>query len=652
MSVYRKRKTVRLTGEKVLKRKSNYSMVLSAFCVFFLCLNVQAQDSPYFDMENKLSDKPPSFLDRLPSAKPKPASNLSGMSHIPIGQFFIQGNEQFSGYDDEMQKILAVFHISEQVINQLKLQDVPTNITNQLYILMDQWFINSDQLNSALRKLMTENEINTYQSFIFQHASVYSDNSISPENLYAVCRRLTKYYQKRGYINSIAIIPDQKVVNRVITIKVIEGRLTDIAVFGNKQLSTQYILNRMKPVLKKKNKILNIYDLEKALQACIPLLKLNPGIQNINARLMPGLTMGEATLEIHVTEKRMMQFKLSANNYHSPGIGSYCSETSFRHLNAIGFGDAVYMQYGVTEGLDDFAFKYQFPVNERDAGLIFSADRSKSVVIVDDYRHFDLTNTVSRFSFGVIWPFFKSLNRKFSMTLMFERLHSETTFMDMPFPLGGADNDGVADLSIAHCVHEWVFRSGQQVLGFRSTASFGLDLFDVTINEEGPDARFSTWLLQSQWLRHLNFWNSQLMARLDIRFSDKHLMPSQKYSLGGVDSVRGYRENRITSDDGQFVSIQWQFPVNRIPFPVLSRNPSDGQLIGSCFYDYGNAHNVDLEDPRPNNISSIGIGLQWNINEQIIAEINWAYALRDLEKPEQYDIQDDGIHFQVQMIVY
>jgi hemolysin activation/secretion protein len=638
----------------VLKTKSiPFIMVLSVIFllgVWNIC--VQAQDSPYFEMDNQLSEGPPSFLDRLPSAKPKPSSKLSGMTHIPIGKFYIQGKEMFSGYDDEMRKILAIYHISETVIDSLKNNGIPIDITNQLYSIMNQWFIDSDQLIGALRPLLAENEITTYQELIFKFASLYPGQRISPESLHAVSHRLTKYYQKRGYINSIAIIPDQKVVDQVITIKVIEGRLTDISILGNRHISNQYILDRIQSVVNKKGQILNLYELEKELQNCIPLLKLNSRIQNINARLIPGLTIGEATLEIQITEDRMMQLQINVNNHHSPGIGSYCAETSFRHLNPTGHGDAVYVQYGVTEGLDNVAFQYQYPFNERDAGFVLSAERSKSVVIVDDYEHFDLTNTVSSFSFGILWPFYKSLNRTFSMTLLMERLHSKTTFLDMPFPLGGADSNGEADLSIAHCIHEWLFRNNQQVLGFRSTASFGLDMFDITINENRPDARFSTWLLQSQWLRHLDFWNSQLMASFDIRFSDRHLMPSQKFSIGGFRSVRGYRENRITSDDGQLASIQWRCPIGRFPFFLLSRTQSDGRLIGSCFYDYGNARNVDSDDPSPKSISSIGLGLKWNINKQIFAEINWAYALRDLETPEQYDIQDDGIHFQLQMIVY
>lgn len=612
---------------------------------------IYAQDSVFFDMDSRLSDRPPSFLDHLPPTSPKQPSRISGMPDIPVKKFVIQGNKLFSGYDNSMRSILAMYRISKKALSSWKDYGLPVSVTISLEKLAGRSFIDEDQFRQSLKSILSQNDYQAYEDFILTQASIYQNNRISPESLHDVARRLTAYYQKRGYINSIAIIPDQEVVNGNIRIKVIEGRLTAIKILGNKHVANSYIFERLRPVIEKKGRILNVYELEESLQESIPLLTRNARIQKINVRLMPGISIGEATLEIHVKEARMMQVKLEANNHHSPGIGAYCGEIGFRHLNPLGFGDAIHMQYGMTEGLDDMAFNYHFPLNTR-AHLTFAADQSESVIIVNPYDQFDLTNKVTRFTLGVTWPFFQNLSHEFSMTIRMEKLHAETTFLDEPFALGGADKNGESDLSIVHCIHEWLHRSDHQIIGVRSTISFGLDTLDATINENGPDGRFATWLIQAQYLRHLDSWDSEIIARFDVRYSNKQLMPSQKFSLGGAESVRGYRENRITSDDGQLFSLQFQKPLIRLPISGLSQTFDDGYLIGACFFDYGNAHNVDEANPTPNSISSIGAGLHWHINADIVAKIYWAYALRDLEKPEQNDIQDDGIHFQVQMVVF
>lgn len=613
--------------------------------------NIHAQDSVFFDMEDRLSDRPPSFLDHLPPTAPRQPSQISGMSYIPVKKFRIQGNALFSGYDDHMRSILAMYRISKEALNSWKQSGIPASVTITLEKLVDRSYIDAYQFRQSLKSILTKNDYLTYEKFILNHASVYKDNRISPESLHDVKRRLTTYYQKRGYINSLAIIPDQEVVDDIIRIQVIEGRLTAIKLFDNYYVSNSYIFARLGPVMEKKGRILNVYELEQSLQECIPLLTRNPRIDKINVRLKPGISMGEATLEIHTKEARMMQIKLDANNHQSPGIGSYCGKIGVRHLNPLGFGDSVHLLYGMTEGLDDMALNYQFPINTK-AYLTFAADQSESVIIVTPYDQFDLTNQVTRFSMGITWPFFQNLSHEFSMTIRMERLHAETTLEGNPCRLVGADDNGESDMSIAHCIHEWIHRSNDQVFGIRSTASFGLDAFDTTVNESGPDGRFATWLIQTQYLKHLDFLDSEIIARLDVRYSNKELMPSQKFALGGAQSVRGYRENRITSDDGQLFSLQFQKPLMRLPLFGLSKTLEDGYLVGACFFDYGNAHNVDGTDPMPNNISSIGTGLHWHIAPEIVAKIYWAYALRDFEKPEKSDIQDDGIHFQVQMVVY
>jgi len=612
---------------------------------------IYAQDSVFFDMDEQLSDRPPSFLDHLPPTAPEQPSSISGMPNIPIRKFRIQGNNLFSGYDKNMRSILAMYRISQKMLRRWKEAGIPASVTLTLEKLIDQSFTDENHLRQSIKSILTDQDFRSYENFIITQASVYENNRISPESLHNVKRRLTTYYQKRGYINSIAIIPDQEVVDGIIHIKVVEGRLTSVQLFGNTNVSNGYIFERLGPVLKKKGRILNVYELEHSLQECIPLLTSNPRIQKINARLMPGISMGESTLEIHIEEARMMQIKLDVNNHQSPGIGSYCGEIGFRHLNPLGFGDAVYFKYALTEGLDDIVFNYHFPINTQ-AYFLLTADQSESAIIVEPFDQYDITNEIRRFSMGITWPFIKNLSHEFSMTLRMERLHAETRIMDGPFALGGADKDGASDLSIVHCIHEWIHRSYHQILGIRSTASFGLDAFNATIQENGPDGRFATWLIQTQYLRHLSFWESEIIARFDVRYSNKELMPSQKFVVGGAYSVRGYRENRITSDDGQLFSLQFQMPLLRLPFYGLSHTPEDGVLVGACFFDYGNAHNVDTADPKPNNISSIGTGLHWHISPEIVAKLYWAYALRDLEEPKPDDIQDDGIHFQFQMVVY
>jgi hemolysin activation/secretion protein len=70
------------------------------------------------------------------------------------------------------------------------------------------------------------------------------------------------------------------------------------------------------------------------------------------------------------------------------------------------------------------------------------------------------------------------------------------------------------------------------------------------------------------------------------------------------------------------------------------------------FIDYGKAWNDRGLDPDPDHITSAGLGLKWAVTLpppvplRSEIEIYWGIPFRDIDSPE-YDLQDDGIHFQI-----
>ena len=146
-----------------------------------------------------------------------------------------------------------------------------------------------------------------------QVAAPYAGRNITFEALQELRHKLTLYYTDRGYINSGALIPDQKVAEGVISFVIIEGSLTDIAIEGNNRLRTPYIRNRLALGA---GPPLNINDLQEKFQ----LLHQNPLIRRINAELGPGVRLGEATLKARVEEARAWELGLQFSNSRSPSV--------------------------------------------------------------------------------------------------------------------------------------------------------------------------------------------------------------------------------------------------------------------------------------------------------------------------------------------
>jgi len=517
----------------------------------------------------------------------------------------------------------------------------------------------------------TEERLSTAASvfvnkFIFEGNSVYSDDDlafivspyeereISSEELHEVKNKISLFYYTKGYVNSGAVLPDQKVTDGNIRIKIIEGILPKISVTGNTWLKSSYISRRLEIATGDGKAPLNINTLQNRLK----MIKQDPLVKNINANLSPGLKLGEAELEVSVKEARPYFLNFEFSNSNSPSVGSYRGDIIFEHINVTGYGDRLRLKYGITEGLDTYASKYVIPLNRWGTTFSLIADRSKSEVVVSQFEELRINGDTTTMGFGVKHPFYKTVSSEFLMGLSFDQRKSNTYIMDdQSFSFTTGVYNGESKVSVLRFTQEWIQRSLSQVIAARSTISLGLDILDSTDIASEPDSvtqlkghegetipngTFATWLGQFQWIKRIG--DTQLISRLDARLSDSPLLPIEKFAIGGRGTVRGYRENLMTPDTGLVASVEWRVPVAHWNIPALTKNQKMGTVYLAPFFDFGWGGNIKAEQPVPRTISSIGLGVRWDICEHLYSEIYWGYALRDVEQTDS-DLQDDGIHF-------
>jgi hemolysin activation/secretion protein len=151
----------------------------------------------------------------------------------------------------------------------------------------------------------------------------YEGRAITTEELLQLRDELTVHYVERGYINSGAVIPDQDVVDGVITVEIVEGRLDvdEIEVTGLTWLRPGFVEGRIRLGA---GPPLNVNRLQERLQ----LLLTDPAIERLDARLGPGLRRGESRLEVAVREARRFTADLEVSNDRSTSVGEPHGEAS------------------------------------------------------------------------------------------------------------------------------------------------------------------------------------------------------------------------------------------------------------------------------------------------------------------------------------
>jgi hemolysin activation/secretion protein len=78
-----------------------------------------------------------------------------------------------------------------------------------------------------------------------QITAAYENREVTTDDLEEMRKAVTMAYVTKGYPNSGAILPDQAIIDGMITLQVIEGRLSEIRIEGAKWFRPSYLRNRI-----------------------------------------------------------------------------------------------------------------------------------------------------------------------------------------------------------------------------------------------------------------------------------------------------------------------------------------------------------------------------------------------------------------------
>jgi hemolysin activation/secretion protein len=469
-------------------------------------------------------------------------------------------------------------------------------------------------------------------------AAPFENRAIGNEDLDELRQRLTLYYVNHGYINSGAVIPDQKVENGVIRIQIVEGQLSGIQVKGNKRLRSKYVTERLAfgagPPL-------NINELREQLQ----IMLQDPALERVSADLRPGDRPGEANLLVNMEDAPLVSVTSTFDNHLSPSLGAVEGRVFATLHDPTGWGDTLSTEGDFAEGLTDFSANYTIPITKWDTALTFSGETIESQVVQSPFDELDIRSQYWSAGGEISQPVYRTPRDEVTLGLAFERRQARTyIFGHEGFAFSpGVEPDGRSKISVLRFAQNWVRRGLSRVVAARSTLSFGIDVFNPTINSgDVPDGRFFSWLGQFQWAERLSeARGDQVLFRLDGQLANQALLPMEQFSVGGADSVRGYRENQLVRDRGFDVSLEYRYPVLRNFFQDSAGRPT---LQLAAFADAGGAWFINGNTPDPKIIASVGPGVRWDPLPKVHAQFYWGYALKNVHNPG-YSIQDSGIHF-------
>jgi hemolysin activation/secretion protein len=468
----------------------------------------------------------------------------------------------------------------------------------------------------------------------------FTGKPITFAELLRVSDAVTKLYTDKGYISSGAFIPANqtfKARGSIVQIQVIEGTVETIEVRGLKRLNPNYVRSRIAVAT---GQPLNVNKLLQALQ----LLQLDPLIQNISAELAAGSRPGTSVIDVRVAEAKTFNLQVSLNNNRVPSIGSFQRQIQLTQANLLGLGDGLSIGYANTDGSNDIDVSYTLPVNPYNGTVQFQYNYTTSNVIEEPFDFLGIEGRSQDFALTFRQPIIQTPTTEFAVGITANRRESDIGYLEplinqrIPFPSPGSV-DGETRLSVLRFFQDWTQRNSRQVIAARSQFNFGIDAFNATKSGAPPDSRFVSWRGQAQWVRLLAP-DTLFLLRADAQLADRALVPLEQFGLGGQQTVRGYRQDLLLTDNGFFASAELRYPILRAP------QLGGGVLQITPFVDFGTTYNSsNRADPDPNSLASVGLGLLWQSN-RINARFDWGIPLIDVNSRNN-TLQEEGLYFSV-----
>ncbi|MCS7030778.1 MAG: BamA/TamA family outer membrane protein [Gloeomargarita sp. SKYG116] len=464
-----------------------------------------------------------------------------------------------------------------------------------------------------------------------------------------VADAITRFYVDRGFITSRAVIAPETIPTGRLRIEVIEGRLTDIQITGNRRLFTSYIRDRLQLAARAP---LNANALEDQLR----LLKASPFLENIEASLRPGEKPGESILVVRVQEdSQPLVMAFGIDNYVPPSIAPQRGYLSLGYQNLSGRGDEIFGSYAVglnftdwqRAALNEYTFTYRVPINPMEGTLQFRAVVTNNQITDKDFAALNISGESQLYELSFRQPIIRSIRQELALSTAFTWQQSQTFTFAGPTPFGlGPDDQGISRTSVLKFGVDYLYRDGTGAWLALGQFNWGLPILGATDNPDGPipgkvipDGRFFSFQGQGQRVQNLGN-DFLLIIRGDVQLAANPLLAQQQFVIGGAQSVRGYRQNARAGDNGFRISVESRIPAAR---------DINGRVFFQLapFIEFGRVWN-NRANPNPlitpNTLAGIGMGFLWNPVPGLDIRLD-AGAPLIYNRDRGRDAQDYGIYF-------
>ena len=428
------------------------------------------------------------------------------------------------------------------------------------------------------------------------------------DELLEVCSKVTNLYHTKGYLTSYATVPPQRIVDGVATIRIIESRVGDMNIEGEKWTREWYLKHIiMGKAGLREGDVFNAKSLQRAMK------EINREdyvqVQTEVERIPEGEENTAITL--HVRDRFPVNLGFAYDDYGRSYTGAQRVSFLVGMDNLTGLGDKIYGGTIVSSGATGWMAGYSLPVSSY--GTRFSFDFSDSHVrLGGPFKGMNVKGNAQSYFFKLTHPLIQTAKSDLFVYSGYDFVNAATSYVPL------ATRTYLSDYNL----HVW--RSGlygmiDDAYG-RWIGNFALD-FGMGGSDSCHSAGDTTFIKMGASATRVQrlFARSMGVVRVGGQYSPNNVFAAEQMQSGGPYTLRGYQPAEIIGDYGVSGTLEY-----RMPIPFLNKISPwlDDRLRLAAFYDWGwVGTNNDAYNYPSSFLHSVGFGTYINLTDWVTAQI-------------------------------
>ncbi|MBK7366015.1 MAG: ShlB/FhaC/HecB family hemolysin secretion/activation protein [Nitrosomonas sp.] len=448
---------------------------------------------------------------------------------------------------------------------------------------------------------------------------------------------IQKMYRDAGYGGVVAFIPEQKLDDGNVVIQVLEGKLTAVQISGNENLDEANILASLPHLQKNETPV--IRDIDRNIQ----MANENPA-KNLRVSLTAGARPGGIDADVKVSEQRPLRLLFGADSAGTPGTGNFRTNFGIQHANLWNRDHIGTFQFQ-TSPTDPgraqiYSVGYRIPLynyfSAVDAFYAHSNVESVTAASPANILGFTGKGDVAGFRAHRYLPRLGEYDHRVTFGWDWRHFNNNCTFGVLG---SAACGNSAADVTITPLSMGYSGQVEGPRLSWGVNTSFagnvgGSSESGFNVARIDAEKHYVVW-------RFFGFTNVALpagfglAARIAAQYSPHALVPGEQFGLGGggsamggIISVRGYREREVVGDYGTTFNIEGLGP----DFAKFA-NSESYSLRPLVFFDVGwagnNYHFPCTATGSSCTLAGVGGGIRFAIGKRISGRLDFGHALID-----------------------